>query len=1233
MTISNLQFHSKTLRHSSNPNDYALYRAALEWDLMEPIVIENREDIRSETKWHDRLEPYHHQVTNLMTFCRRLPVTLLADDVGLGKTISAGLVMSELISRGRISKILIVCPKLLMPQWREELDLKFGIPSIEAVGSKLVKAKPPDDAGAVITTYHSARLHFDALAKVGYEMLILDEAHKLRNLYGVDPTPQVALRFRKALADRLFKYVLMLTATPIHNRLWDLYSLIDLLTVARGHENPFGSEGIFARKYIADGRTQARQLKVERKDEFRSIVYSYMSRVRRADAKLYFPERVVELHKVDPTKEELELIDIIAKPIQKLNRLAQISILQALISSPHALAAQLNTMARKGTVSELLAKAVQAVVDRMPITAKLNGLNVLVEKLRKEQPEHWRMIVFTCRRETQITIQDFLESRGISCGLINGESGPRNQTTIAKLKTIPPEIHVIISTEAGSEGVNLQAANVLINYDLPWNPMIVEQRIGRIQRLASKHASVCIFNIILQGTFEEYIVGRLMEKLQLAAHAIGDVEALLEASNLDDNEEDVSTSFEEKIRRLVIASLAGKDVELEARSAANSIAEAKKELEREENNINSLLGGMDDEFSGPRCPRLPRQTQSMDARNFVLSALASQGMRLSPISNGLYSAESGREKEVIRFDHNEVIGVRSTLYAPGSSSFERLVSGITYDGWHRVEDIDTNPLKIAEELCVNWANSFGSTYKTVTTKEIVRCFNGTALMRVRATVAHDGYERLVEVDCTPSEHFSGASKKWLDPINEIIENPTSVGLITDKLNEKAISDPSISEFCRFYTERRTQEMNAAGDDARKRKKLEDDFTPRLELSLVGLNGKMHRRLVIDVTYQLDPGFEYTSMLALTPSTAEINKGPDMDKCMKTGRVVPRDCLDKCVISNTRVMKHLLTPSELSGRLALPEHIVICSLSNKRVLIDEVEKSAITDQYVTKSLLKTSSMSGKRAEPQFFSRCEFSNSEVLENEIAISQISGKRYRIDEQLHSAVSGKTGHREEFIYCSETGKPLLSDEAERCEVTGKTVMPGLLERCEITGKKVLASELDKSAVTGKKALKKYFVLSSLSEAHLLEQEAIKSVAGKFCSPLEAKSCFWSGRQCHPDDLRVCELTGIPIYFEFASNGGAVQLEPLVNLLNGVNKKADKADLWQTIAIEASKLVGGGNCKVEAAELSPDKHCLAISLEIRTWLGFKLRQAGLLYSLADNSVSGRVVIGKRDNKGWRFIS
>src|SRR5436853_6914972 len=125
-----------------------LYRAALEWGLADPIVIEGRKDLKSEPRWRELLTPYKHQVTNLITFCRRLPVTLLADDVGLGKTVSAGLIISELIARSRIQRILFVCPKLLGPQWVEELKTKLDIPAEIAVGGDLVTADPKD-IGAV----------------------------------------------------------------------------------------------------------------------------------------------------------------------------------------------------------------------------------------------------------------------------------------------------------------------------------------------------------------------------------------------------------------------------------------------------------------------------------------------------------------------------------------------------------------------------------------------------------------------------------------------------------------------------------------------------------------------------------------------------------------------------------------------------------------------------------------------------------------------------------------------------------------------------------------------------------------------------------------------------------------------------------------------------------------------------------------------------------------------------
>src|SRR5579859_3952286 len=144
MDIDVSKLQTKTLRRAGDADAYRLYRAAQEWDLIDPILIRDRDDLKSEHKWRDHVKPYYHQVTNLITFCRRLPVTLLADDVGLGKTISAGLIISELIARSRVYKILVVCPKLLGPQWQEELLTKFNIRSKIAIGKDLIHADLKD---------------------------------------------------------------------------------------------------------------------------------------------------------------------------------------------------------------------------------------------------------------------------------------------------------------------------------------------------------------------------------------------------------------------------------------------------------------------------------------------------------------------------------------------------------------------------------------------------------------------------------------------------------------------------------------------------------------------------------------------------------------------------------------------------------------------------------------------------------------------------------------------------------------------------------------------------------------------------------------------------------------------------------------------------------------------------------------------------------------------------------
>jgi hypothetical protein len=1223
------EFQSKLLSRWTTPGEYRVYRAGLEWDLTDPIVIEGRNDFKSAKCWQERLTPYYHQVSNLITFCRRLPVTLLADDVGLGKTISAGLIVSELMSRSRVSKILIVCPKLLGPQWKEELESKFEIPAEIAIGRDLLTLNP-DGIGAVITTYNTARLHLDAVPEDRFQMLILDEAHKLRNLYGVEKTPQVAKCFRKVLEDRRFRFVLMLTATPIQNRLWDLYSLVDLLSVARGHPNPFGNEGNFARRFIADQREHARQLHAQAREEFRSIVYGYMSRVRRGDAKLYFPERVVQMHRVDPTPAELELIKTIAKPIQKLNRLAQIGILQALTSSPDALMAQLTNMARNGTVPVELAASVKAIVTKMQPSAKLTGLGRLIERLKKEN-EHWRLVVFTTRRETQTAIQVFLESQGLKVGIINGDSGMRNQETITRFRQNPPGCRVIVSTEAGSEGVNLQVANLLVNYDLPWNPMIVEQRIGRVQRLASEHAHVGIFNIMLRGTFEEYIVGRLMEKLQMAAHAIGDIEALLQGSDIGDSDEDGTKSFEDRILELVLAALAGKDVERDTRMAEKSIEEAKAELEREEANINSMLGSMDGaEYVGPRAPTLPGIVRSMTPRDFTLAALQTLGAGVTPRPPNLFAIEENGGREYIRFDEPAVEGIRTTLYVPGSAPFQRLIDRVVTTGIHAVADLDENPARRSEEIAREWLEGFGAKPKAIELGEVRRSFGGTALLRVRATVAHDSYERLVEVECSRKDHRSaGGRRSALAPLPKTVENPAMFGLDVQKLTEAASLDEAVSEFSRFYLERREQETQAAGDDQRKRIKLHDEFTPRLSMTLVGLEGSLFRDVTMTVRYAFETESSYESILTVTPHNGDVIEAPDIGLCSKSGRKVPATCLAKCAITGAEILRHLLVKSDISHRLGLPEFGTTCSLSGKRVLNDEVEASSVTGQPVASALLKTSALSGRRAEPEHFGVCAFTKTDLLNTELALSDISGKRYRIDEQLQSAVSGKAGHKREFVFCHETRQPIAPSEAVQCEVSGKMVRPGVLARCDVSGKRVLPSELDRCITTGKRALKGLFVTSSVSQTCILGDAAIRSSRGTHCLPTEARTCFWSGRKSHPDDLRVCALTGLPIHFEFATGDQTPRLRPLSEMLDGMRRTTDETPLWDSVALGIAAALKGAKCRIEAAILSPTKMHLATCSEARTLMGIRVRQVGAVYDLTDTAIIGRLAVGKRGRGGW----
>lgn len=335
-----ISIHVAPLEGAPTPEHLALHLAAIEYELSAPITIESREDIQSQRHWSDKIKPFEHQIQNLITFCRRAPVALFADDVGLGKTISAGLVLNELQTRRKVRRALVLARGTIHAQWKQELFDKFGIKASHAVGQNLLSALQ-SDSPVIITSYETARDRMDEIRRVDFDMLIMDEAHKVRNLHPVANAPLVATRLRKALEDRAFQYVLMLTATPIYNRLWDIYSIIDCLRVARGHEHPLGSPEDFVDDYIADGPQSARRVRHESREKFRLKLQDYMVRTSRSSANLSFPKRVVKTVQCEASPVEVALEKLVQVLVNGLPAGAQslttLSLGEALMSSPRAL--------------------------------------------------------------------------------------------------------------------------------------------------------------------------------------------------------------------------------------------------------------------------------------------------------------------------------------------------------------------------------------------------------------------------------------------------------------------------------------------------------------------------------------------------------------------------------------------------------------------------------------------------------------------------------------------------------------------------------------------------------------------------------------------------------------------------------------------------------------------------------------------------------------------------------
>jgi hypothetical protein len=171
---------------------------------------------------------------------------------------------------------------------------------------------------------------------------------------------------------------------------------------------------------------------------------------------------------------------------------------------------------------------------------------------------------------------------------------------------------------------------------------------------------------------------------------------------------------------------------------------------------------------------------------------------------------------------------------------------------------------------------------------------------------------------------------------------------------------------------------------------------------------------------------------------------------------------------------------------------------------------------------------------------------------------------------------------------------------------------------------------VTGKRVLKR-LLITSVSQARIREDIAMRSAAGNFCSPDEARTCFWGGQQWHPDDLRVCEVTGLTIHFRFVTSEGPARLRPLLEILDGATRPADATVKWDEIAPKLSAALGDLHARIEASVLSPSQKALAVSAEAKKkYLGLRVYHVGAVYDMANSAIAGRPARGRRGPRGWK---
>jgi ERCC4-related helicase len=543
-----------------------------------------------------------HQIEAAL-FAFRSPLSkgaILADEVGLGKTIEAGILLSQKWAE-RSRKLLIIAPSSLRKQWNQELLDKFFLPSMilesKSFNENIRKGNlnPFDQKEIVICSYHFARTKDSYISRINWDLVVIDEAHHLRNVY--KPTNRIATTIKAAL---LHAPKLLLTATPLQNSLLELYGLVSVIDeYTFGDLNSFKAQ--FSKLTEKDFEDLKQRLKPICQRTLRRQVLEYIK----------YTNRIPITQEFYPTENEERLYNLVSEYLQRPNlyalppsqrQLMTLILRKLLASSTYAISGTLEALSKRleaiilnqaepiAPLEEMIARDFESFEEEKdewetdaaaepqnqysPDDLKLIRLEIaslkdfrdLAASIRKnskgevlltalekgfalaaDKGASRKAIIFTESTRTQNYLKRILENAGYKGKLVlfNGSNndpeskevyrqwlglhegtdrvtGSKTADTWAALvEYFMDHAEIMVATEAAAEGINLQFCSLVVNYDLPWNPQRIEQRIGRCHRYGQKHDVVVVNFLNKKNAADQRVYQLLSEKFQLFEGVFG----------------------------------------------------------------------------------------------------------------------------------------------------------------------------------------------------------------------------------------------------------------------------------------------------------------------------------------------------------------------------------------------------------------------------------------------------------------------------------------------------------------------------------------------------------------------------------------------------------------------------------------------------------------------------------------------------------------------------------------